>query len=192
MGLIVFSLCLMAGATFLGSRLAPKRAPEFPFAKQQIPDPDHQDKDTFTRKGPWGDLLTQNIQLERPVEYVAGDVRQVQPATWVFPGMNVPQAKGMFTANGLTADQAEKALTPDRLSTAGNDTVFKPSNLPGAFGNQRSRNGLPLDKSCKLAVEVGCVSGASSACAGNPKEILSSSPATVITSRVLLLVALTT
>ena len=131
-GLIVFSLCLVVVAAFLGrwlsvGRLSPGRPEEFSFAEQQIPDPDHQDKDTFTRTGPWGELLTQNIRLERPVEYVAGEVREMQPVTWTFSGMNSAQVRALFTANGLTAEQADQALTAERLSTQGNRTLFKPS-----------------------------------------------------------------
>ena len=82
---------------------------------------------TFTRQGPWGELFTQEISLERPVEYLNDEMKAVQPPVWTFRGMNVAQVKALFIANGLTQQETEKALAPDRVSTQGTNTLFKPS-----------------------------------------------------------------
>jgi hypothetical protein len=92
-----------------------------------IPEPDEQDKYTFTRQGPWGELLSQEISLERPVEYLNDEMKAVQPPVWRFRGMSVAQVKALFITNGLAPPEAEKALAPDRVSTQGTITVFKPS-----------------------------------------------------------------
>ena len=127
LGLIVFSLCLMVGAVLVSSRLFSAHHKEISFVANNIPDPDQQDKSTYTRKGAWGEMLMQNIKLERPVEYVVGEVRNVQPMTWKFPGMSVAQVKELFVADGLTAKQAETALTTGQVGTQGNATVVKPT-----------------------------------------------------------------
>ena len=126
-GLIVFCLCLIAGASFITGKLAGSRQMRAAGPVLNIPEPDEQDKYTFTRKGPWGELLTQEISLQRPVEYVSQELKTVQPPVWTFRGMNVAQVKALFVANGLTQPEAEKALAPDRVSTQGANTVFKPS-----------------------------------------------------------------
>ena len=126
-GLIVFCLCLIAGASFLTWKLAGPRQKDAPGPALNIPDPDEQDKYTYTRQGPWGELFTQNISLERPVEYLNDEMKTIQPPVWTFHGMNVAQVKALFVANGLTQAEAEKALAPDRVSTRGTDTLFKPS-----------------------------------------------------------------
>lgn len=127
-GLIVFCVCLTAGALFLGAKLFGTRQNIAAGPSREIPAPGEMDKFTFTRKGPWGELLTQDISLERPVEYLNIELKTVQPPVWTFHRLNVAQVKALFTANGLTQEETEKALAPDRVSTQGTNTVFKPSN----------------------------------------------------------------
>src|ERR1017187_9136781 len=116
-GLIAFCLCLIAGASFLTWKLAGSRQKAVPGPAIGIPDPDEQDKYTYPRQGPWGELFTQDISLERPVEYLNDEMKTVQPPVRTFPGKNVAQVKALFVANGLTQAEAEKALAPDRIST---------------------------------------------------------------------------
>jgi hypothetical protein len=71
-------------------------------------------------------LLTQDISLERPVEYIHAELKTVPPPVWTFHGMNIAQVKSFFTANGLTRGETEKALAPERVSTRGTNTLFKP------------------------------------------------------------------
>lgn len=129
-GLMAFAICLIAGTAF-SSYWIPARAlpfsPEYSFAEQVIPDPDHQDETTFTRAGPWGELLMQNIQLERPVEYVVSEVQDIQPTTWSFSGTSLPQLKEWFSTNGLTAEQTDQALDESRIITKGNGILLHPS-----------------------------------------------------------------
>ena len=126
-GLIAFCLCLIAGASLLTWKLAGTRLKDAPGPALNIPDPDEQDKYTYTRQGPWGELFTQNISLERPVEYLNDEMKTIQPPVWTFAGRSSAQVKALFVANGLTQEEAEKALAPDRVSTRGTDTLFKPS-----------------------------------------------------------------
>jgi hypothetical protein len=126
-GLIVFCVCLTAGALFLGAKLFGTRQNIAAGPSREIPAPGEMDKFTFTRKGPWGELLTQDISLERPVEYLNIELKTVQPPVWTFHRLNVAQVKALFTANGLTQEETEKALAPDHVSIQGTDTLFKPS-----------------------------------------------------------------
>jgi hypothetical protein len=57
-GLILFSLFLMAGTALVSSRLLDAKPKNYSFAQNDIPDPDEQDENLFTHKGPWGELLT--------------------------------------------------------------------------------------------------------------------------------------
>jgi hypothetical protein len=126
-GLIVFCVCLTAGALFLGAKLFGTRQNNAAAPSREMPAPGEMDKFTFTRKGPWGELLTQDISLERPVEYLNVELKTVPPPVWTFHGMNVAQVKALFVANGLTQEETEKALAPDHVSIQGTDTLFKPS-----------------------------------------------------------------
>ena len=51
-GLILFSLFLMAGTALVSSRLLDARPKNYSFAQNDIPDPDEQDENLFTHKGP--------------------------------------------------------------------------------------------------------------------------------------------
>jgi hypothetical protein len=124
-GLIIFSLFLMASTALISSRLFDAKPKLFSFANN-IPDPDVQDKNLFTRTGPWGELLTQNIKLERPTEYISMDVKTPEPESWNFTVMNLAQVKALLVANGLTREQVEAQLTQSHVSTAGTTTVFTP------------------------------------------------------------------
>jgi hypothetical protein len=126
-GLLAFSLCLMAGTALVSSRLFSARPKEISFVADNIPDPDNQDKSTFTHKGPWGEMLVQNIKLERPVEYVVGEVRAVKPAVWRFSGMNLAQVQAALKAGGLTAEQIAAVLATGQPETQGNTTSLTPS-----------------------------------------------------------------
>jgi hypothetical protein len=124
-GLIIFSLCLMGGTAFTIGKVFSERAKPHSF-DDNLGVPDARDKTISTSDGPWGELLTQNIELERPAELITGEMIHPPPETWVFHGMSVAQVEALFAANGLTATEAEKALAPDRVSQQGNDTVFQP------------------------------------------------------------------
>ena len=141
-GLMVFCLCLVAGVSFITCKVAGSRRAWTAGPVMNIPEPDEQDKYTFTRQGPWGELLTQDISLQRPVEYLNQDLKTVQPPVWTFRGMNVAQIKALFIANGLPPQEAEKALVPDCVSTQGTNTVFKPSDAFVLSLNSETRDRL--------------------------------------------------
>jgi hypothetical protein len=124
-GLIIFSLFLMAGTAVVSTRIMDVKPKSYSFAKNDIPDPDVQDKDMFTHKGPWGELLTQNIKLERPSEYLAME-KNPEPETLDFNGLNEQQIRELLLANGLTKEQVDSQLTPSHVSVLGSNTVLTP------------------------------------------------------------------
>ena len=126
-GLIVLCLCLIAGASFITGKLVGARQQYAAGPAQYLPSPAEQDQGTSARQGPWGELFTQDITLERPAAYLNDELKTVQAPVWTFRGMNVTQVKALFVANGLTQQKAEKALAPDRASARGTDTLFRPS-----------------------------------------------------------------
>ncbi len=125
-GLIIFSLFLMVATALVASRFFDSKPKSFSFANNDIPDPDVQDKNMFTRKGPWGELLTQNIRLERPVEYTSLEIKNPEPESWSFDGMNLAQVKALLAANGLTKEQVEAQLTPGNVVVSATKTVVTP------------------------------------------------------------------
>ena len=80
----------------------------------------------FTRNGPWGELLTQNIKLQRPDEYFAQEVANPHPETWNFATRTPEQIKALLIANGLTKEQTEAQLTSGHLTTNGNNYLLTP------------------------------------------------------------------
>lgn len=58
----------------------------------------------------WGRLITRNIELEKPDEYVAYECGTNHPPTWIFPGMSAGQARQLMLDAGLTASQADRTL----------------------------------------------------------------------------------
>src|ERR1035437_3914102 len=125
-GLIIFSLFLIAGSAMVSCRLFDAKPKSYSFAQNDIPDPDIQDKNLFTHLGPWGELLTQNIKLERPAEYISAEVKNPDPEAWNFNGLNLAQVTERLIANGLTKEEVEAQLTPKRVATHGATTVFTP------------------------------------------------------------------
>lgn len=122
-GLIVFSLSLVAGASFIGYRLASKTTPRL--VDSLAVDP--KDKSRSVHAGPWGDLVERNIQLERPVEYLAVEVAQPQPEVWMFKGLNSDAVKALLAKDGLSAAQVAAALAPGSVREEKSGTVLTPS-----------------------------------------------------------------
>ena len=125
-GLIIFSLFLIAGSALISSRILDAKPKPHSFVENDIPEPEHQDKDTYIHQGPWGELLVQNIKLERPAEYIAVEEKISHAETWIFNGINLEQVEASFAANGLTKEQVKAQVTPEHVALQGATTVFTP------------------------------------------------------------------
>jgi hypothetical protein len=82
-GLIIFSLFLMAGASSIAYKLAEVNRPKLTDTFAVNP----KDKSQSVHVGPWGELITRDIELERPAEFLTEEVANPQPETWTFNGM---------------------------------------------------------------------------------------------------------
>jgi hypothetical protein len=125
-GLILFSLCLMAGTVAISCRIFETRPKMYSFAKETASVGDAQDGGLSAHQGPWGELLTQDIMLERPQEYFAPETKMPEPETWKFNNMNPAQVKEFLATHGLAKELVEAQLTPARIATQGTTTIFTP------------------------------------------------------------------
>ena len=122
-GLIVFCLALVGGAAFVTYKVAVVTHPKL--TETFAVDP--KDKSRSVHVGPWGELITRDISLERPKEYLTEEVTVPQPEIWTFSGLNPDAVKALLMKNGLTEAQASAALVPaaGRQNAAG--TTLTPS-----------------------------------------------------------------
>lgn len=105
-GLIIFTLALIGGASFITYKLTVVSRPKL--AESFAVDP--KDKTSSVHIGAWGELLTRDISLERPAEYLTEDVSNPQPEVWTFAGRKPDAVKALLLKNGLTAAQTTAAL----------------------------------------------------------------------------------
>jgi hypothetical protein len=75
---------------------------------------------------PWGDLMTVEIEVERPEEYVASEINTNRPPAWVFDQMPPEKARAMMIECGLDSSQVESALSPSCCSITSTGTVVTP------------------------------------------------------------------
>ncbi|HEV2694081.1 MAG TPA: hypothetical protein VG347_14390 [Verrucomicrobiae bacterium] len=125
-GLIIFSLALIGVSSFVGYKLTSKTQPKLADTFQTNP----KDKSQSTHTGAWGTLITRDINLERPVEYLTEEVASPKPEVWVFNGMKPDAVKALFTQNGLSAAQVAAAFAPGAVTETANGMELQP---PAAF-----------------------------------------------------------
>jgi hypothetical protein len=118
-GLIIFSLALIGGSSFFTYKLAGHSGAPKSY------EVDVKDRLSNLSTGPWGSLLTRDIQLERPAEYLTDEVADPQPQKWTFNGMTSGAVKQFLLEHGLTSLQVEEAFAPDSFTetTAGTELI---------------------------------------------------------------------
>src|SRR3974377_2014553 len=127
-GLVIFSVALVAGtgrviyrgAVGAGTGLVrcgvTDRRPKGNFFNAEpMGEPAQVDKERLARVGPWGELLTQNITLKRPPEYLARQGNDPKPETWRFEGKKPGDLKATLVAYGLTEAEAGMSARPERM-----------------------------------------------------------------------------
>jgi len=122
-GLIFFSMALIGISSFVGYKLTTKNLPRLADTFAMNP----KDKSESLHAGPWGTLLTRDIDLERPVEYLTEEVADPKPETWIFNGLKPDAVKELFTKNGLTTAQLAEAFIPGSFTNISRDTELHPS-----------------------------------------------------------------
>lgn len=122
-GLIIFSMALMGSSAYITYRLTLQSQPKL----ERVFAVDPKDKSNSVRVGPWGTLMTRDIELERPVEYLTEEVANPQPEVWTFSGMKPDAVKALFAKNGLSAAQVADAFAPGSFTETSAGTEMKPS-----------------------------------------------------------------
>ena len=120
-GLIIFSLALMGGASFITWKLAGHQPSHSePYAV------DMQDKTAALRTGAWGTLLTRDINLERPAEYLTEEVAAPRPEKWTFNNLKPDAVKKIFAQCGLSEAQVAGAFAPGNFAEHNSGTELTP------------------------------------------------------------------
>jgi len=118
MGLISFSLALIVGGSLIGFKLATRPQPDL---AQDAFAVNPRDKSQSVHVGPWGELLTRDIQLERPKEYLTEEVAKPQPEVWTFHGQKLEAVKALLeqelSAAQVAAVCAAARPGPDNAGT---------------------------------------------------------------------------
>lgn len=115
----------MAGAFVAGKFFSGYGRPNISF-KNDIPDPDQETQNLFTRKGAWGELLEQNIKLERPIEYLAKEAKNPPPEAWTFSKLDLEQIKALLGNSGLLKEQVNSVMAAGNVNSSGSNIVVMP------------------------------------------------------------------
>jgi len=121
-GLVIFSLALIGGSSLVAYKLSA-------VSRRELVDSfavDPKDKSRSIHAGPWGELITRDISLERPVEYLTEEVTQPQPEVWTFNGLKAEAAKAVLERNGLSAPQVAGLFAPGSFTENSSGTVLRP------------------------------------------------------------------
>ncbi len=78
-----------------------------------------------TADAPWGDLITLDVEIQQPEEYVSFDTTKNHPQ-WIFSGLTANQVKEKLSGCGLTAAQISAALADGKVTSRSDATVVSP------------------------------------------------------------------
>jgi hypothetical protein len=118
-GLILFSVSLIAAASLLTSGVLTRHRSGVGAESGHLPPAPFETP-------PWGELATHEIEVEPPEEYLAADAVLPQAPAWVFQQLSPEQTRSLMLSCGLSAEQADRALAPDRVSVAASNTIVRP------------------------------------------------------------------
>jgi hypothetical protein len=74
----------------------------------------------------WGELVANNITVERPDEYIGFEVKSNQTPAWFFGQVSPQKVRNLMLSCGLTASQIDHALSPSLFSVTPTNTVVLP------------------------------------------------------------------
>jgi hypothetical protein len=74
----------------------------------------------------WGELVTRQITVERPEEYIGFETQCVQPVTWTFEHLSPENVRTELLDCGLTSSQANRALALQLATNNSVGTIIKP------------------------------------------------------------------
>jgi hypothetical protein len=74
----------------------------------------------------WGELVTYDIEIENPEEYMATDYDTNRAPMWVFDQPGMAEAKETLRSCGLSPAQVEQALSPSLVTVTATNIIVKP------------------------------------------------------------------
>ncbi len=122
-GLVALSICLIFSTAALTHVLesGPLRA-----SASATTNTKPTDAKTSSRSSPWGELVTVDVDIEQPEEYVSWDKAPDHVPTWVFTGRSVQQVRTLMESSGLTESQINLTLAEGKVESTPDGTVVKP------------------------------------------------------------------
>jgi hypothetical protein len=116
-GLVIFSVVLMAGAAFITLKVAGANRPRL--AESFAVDP--HDKSRSIHVGAWGAMITRDIQLERPDEYLTAETTDPAPEKWIFTGLQPDAVRMLLAGCGMDAGELASLLKTTVVTGAGTE-----------------------------------------------------------------------
>lgn len=74
----------------------------------------------------WGNLITVDIDIEQPMEYVSMEDTTKQAVSWTFSGTTHDQTLSLMKAAGMTDAQCQTALTTGKVEDTAAATIVHP------------------------------------------------------------------
>lgn len=125
-GLIALCVSLVAVTTWINHLLDSRIARETPAPQTTKDATSGSDGRNGNTGSPWGDLVTIDIDIEQPMEYVSFEETVKQTASWVFTGKSHAQTRALMIDAGLTDGQSDAALTAKNVDDTASATIVKP------------------------------------------------------------------
>lgn len=75
---------------------------------------------------PWGRLVTMEVDIQQPEEYVSFDTTAETRSAWMFAGLSLGQVKETLKTAGLSEQQIVSALAPGKVSDQSDGVTVKP------------------------------------------------------------------
>jgi hypothetical protein len=126
-GLLVFGVALVATSVLITRGLGTVQLTARPKLATDTPIPAAADAVAKSPDAPpWGQMVTWDIELEQPEEYLAFEVATNKAETWTFQGMTPERVRSLMQSCGLPAGQIDRALSPPLLSRTPSGTVITP------------------------------------------------------------------
>lgn len=128
-GLVIFSVSLIVASGLVSFALA-RPLDKFStriissFKSERNDSTDLAPKET----PPWGELMTYDVEMERPEEYAAMEINSIARPTWTFEGMTPDQVRKVLAASGLLDDQIQRAMASGDVTVTNSNTILKPDN----------------------------------------------------------------
>jgi hypothetical protein len=130
-GLVIFSVSLMVAAALVTYGLVAYRSKGDATAKGShlVASPSGAgpgDDSPPQEMPPWGELKTDDVDLEQPEEYIAFEMDTNRVPKWVFEGMTPDKVRTLMQTCGLASNEIEHALSPQYISVTGSNTIIQP------------------------------------------------------------------